>query len=78
MTSSILERLMRAKLAMLPKERHTAGRKMWEITSPSPLAREPIPSTGNHPRLTLKASTSIRPSQKLGIETPISAVIIAV
>lgn len=68
-----LERVMRAKVAagIVARQRH--GRIMWLTTSQAPLAMLPMPITGSHPRLTLKVRTSIRPSQKMGTETPTSA-----
>ena len=73
MTSSMLERVIRAKVAMGMVHRHRQGRIMWEITSHRPLARSPRPITGKIARFTEKKLTSIIPSQKMGMDTPTRA-----
>ena len=76
MDSRILERVILAKVAIGMVDRQKHGRTMWRITSPRPFSKAPIPRAGSHPSRTLKVSTSIRPIQKIGMETPISASII--
>ena len=64
---------MRAKVAAGMVARHAHGRIMWLTTSQTPLDMAPWPRAGSHPRLTENVSTSMSPSQKIGIDTPTSA-----
>ena len=64
---------MRAKLAMGTVAKVMLGKIKWISTSPIPLLARPIPIAGSQPNCTEKSSTSMRPSQKTGMDTPINA-----
>ena len=71
--SSMLERVMRANVAAGIVARQKHGRIMWLITSQTPFDIAPMPIAGSQPRFTEKVRTSMRPSQKIGIDTPTRA-----
>ena len=69
----MLEREMRASVAAGMVARQNTGRIMWLTTSQTPFENVPIPMAGKSPRFTLNVRTSMRPSQKIGIDTPTRA-----
>ena len=72
MMSIMLERMVLAKVAIGIVARQKPGRIMWLTTSPMPLEMSPMPMTGRRFILTENWRTSIRASQKIGMDTPTS------
>ena len=72
-TSSILERVILANVAVGMVARHETGQNHMADEITQAITQISIPRAGSHPRFTLKVITSIIPNQKIGMDTPTSA-----
>ena len=69
----MLERVIRAKVAIGMVAKQVQGRIICETKSHSPTSSDPRPKAGSSPHCTENWFTSIMPSQKMGMDTPTRA-----